>query len=283
MNADEAGETTTDRLAARFGSTLVRWLLGLMWLSNLNWKLPPDFGGIPPQCGGFCGHVQAGIDHPVVPGSSWAFEHLVAPNLALFGWVALLVETAVAAMLLSGRFLRVAALLSIAQSVAIGLAVANMPLNWYWSYLLMVGLSVAVLVHAPVTRPTRPRVMALVVAAYGTLLAASHASASLTGDGNTTWSLFSGGQAVPDEFGKAVFPGSVGLGLIFLAGAVLAWVLTGAGTAVRRMAGTLIVGVAAVLLLTYRADGLSIGLGSRATTSAALAMVGLGLLPDRTR
>jgi hypothetical protein len=50
---------------------------------------------------------------------------------------------------------------------AIGLAVANAPNEWYWAYLLMFGLSVAVIVEAPRVRAPSPRTTAVVVAVYG--------------------------------------------------------------------------------------------------------------------
>lgn len=166
-----------DRYTVRFGPVVVRWLLGLLWLSNVNWKVPTEFGGLR-------NYVQAGVDHPVVPGSAWMFEHLVLPQMGLFGWLTLFVEVGLAAALLIGRFLRTAAVISAAQAVGIGLAVANAPNEWFWAYFSMIGLSVAVLVQAPASRPHSARLMGAVVVVYGVVVAVSNAAAGFGGDAN---------------------------------------------------------------------------------------------------
>jgi hypothetical protein len=276
----DRGTARVDDVAARLGPVAVRWLAGLLWLSNVNWKTPPDFGG-DGGCAGLCGFVAAGVDHPVLPGSAALFEHLLLPRLALFGWVTLVVEVALAAMLLSGRFLRTAAVLGMIQSVAIGLAVANAPGEWFWAYLLMFGLHLAVLVQARGARPTSGSAMAVVTVGYGVLVALSHAGAGPTGDGTPAWTLFAGADGtindLPDELGRNLFTGSLALGaaLVVLGGA--AWILSRREARVRVAAGWVVVGVAAVGLLTYRSSGLAIGWGSSAATTGVLAALGLSL------
>jgi thiosulfate dehydrogenase [quinone] large subunit len=267
-----------DRWAGRYGPVAARWLLGLMWLSNVNWKVPTGFGGLR-------NFVQYGVDHPVAPGSAWVFDNLVLSQMALFGWFTLVVEVAVAALLLSGRFVRTAAVLSAAMSVGIGLAVANAPDEWYWAYLLMLGLSVAVLVLAPVTRPHSPRLMGAVVVGYGAVVAVTNWAAGFTGDDNVTRTLFTGRNDIPDEFGFNTFSGSVALGLVFVALGLGALVVDRVGDRARRALGWGVVGIATVLLFTYRGDPdtLVIGLGSRAVSCGVLATLGLSLLPVRER
>jgi len=126
----------------------LRLTAGMLWLSNVGWKAPPDFGESADRCRGLCGFVQAGIDHPVAPGYPWVLENLVRPNLAVFGWGVLVVEFLLAAMLLAGVFTRLAAVVGFAQSVAIGLSVANAPGEWYWSYALMAALHLALFAMA---------------------------------------------------------------------------------------------------------------------------------------
>lgn len=75
-------------------------------------------------------------------------ENVVSPNLAAFGYLTLVTEFLLAVLLLSGALTRLAALVGIAQSIAIGLTVANAEGEWYWSYLLMAALHVAVLAMA---------------------------------------------------------------------------------------------------------------------------------------
>ncbi|MGH9211386.1 MAG: hypothetical protein ACRD2C_11995 [Acidimicrobiales bacterium] len=257
----------------------VVWLAGLMWLSSVSWKVPSDFGDTASGCAGLCGFVEDGIEHPVVPGSGWVLDNIVQRQLALFGWITLLAETALAALLLSRRHLRIAAALGVAQSLAIGLTVANAPDEWYWAYLLMVGVHLAILSFAPGLRPTSAKAMAVTVGLYGAMLAVAHAEAGFTGDGNDTWTLFTGGNDIPDELGRGTFPGSIALGLLLLGVAIAAWVFADADQHVRVTAGWGLVAAAVILLLTYRSDGLLLGLGSKAVTAGVLAAVGLSLAP----
>lgn len=130
---------------------VLRVTAGLLWLSNVSWKVPPNFGdrsgGAPltdDNCSQLCGYVREGINEPVAPGYPWVLENIVQPNLTAFGWTVLFVEFLLAALLLSGTFTRGAALLGLVQSAAIGLSVANASGEWYWSYILMATLHLAV-------------------------------------------------------------------------------------------------------------------------------------------
>ncbi len=268
----------TDRIdqeVARWGPTTLRIVAALLWLSNVSWKVPPDFGEVGSGCSGLCGFVNAGVENPVLPGSSWIFEQVVQPQLGVFGYIVLFTEAALAAMLLSGRFLRVAAVVGMVQSAGIGLAVANAEGEWYWSYGLMIALHLAILISAPVLRPTTARVMAGVTVGYGVVVVLAHLSGGITGDGSFT--LFEQRNDFPGDFGRSLFPGSIGLGLIFVALGVGLWFLDDAPRATRRAVGWAIVALAGILLATYGTDGLLIRLGSRATSAAVLAATGLCL------
>lgn len=267
---------TFDRLVGRAGPIAVRWLLGLMWLSNANWKVPQEFTSLRK-------YINAGVEHPVLPGSAWIFEQIILPRMSTFGWITLFIEVGLAAAFLSGRFLRVAGIVSVVQSFAIGLAVANAPHEWYWAYLLMIGLSIAVIVEAPRVRPPSPRTTAIIVAAYGLIISANNLLANPADGGKRT--LFTGGNDIPDQFANAVFAGAVALGIGFVAVAAAAWFISAADERIRTIVGGITIAVAAVLLLTYRSSprALAIGLGSRAVHCAVLAVVGLSLLPINRR
>jgi hypothetical protein len=274
-----------DHFAARWVPVTLAGVAGLLWLSNAGWKVPPEFGETADRCSGLCGFVAAGIEDPVVPGSRWILDTIVQPNLALFGWLTLFVEATLAALLLSRRFLRTAAVLGVAQSLAIGLTVANAPDEWYWAYLLMIALHLAVLGYAAVLRPVRPRTMATAAGLYGVVVAIAHAEAGFGGDGNDTWTVFTGGNDVPDEFGRGTFPGSIALGVLLVGLAVVAWRLAGTDRRVRTTSGWALVALSAILLVTYDSSGLVIGLGSRAANAVVLAALGLTLArptPDDT-
>ncbi len=117
--------------------TVLRVLLGLMWLYNVSWKRAPDFG--KDAGNGLYKFTSYAVDYPVLAPYAWVTENLILPVFPVFGWVVLIAETALAVMLLTGSFVRLAALIGLAQSLAIGLSVAYAPHEWPWSYFLMIG------------------------------------------------------------------------------------------------------------------------------------------------
>lgn len=125
------------------GLAALRILLGLMWLYNVAWKRAPDFGEQADN--GLYHFASLAVAHPVLPPYSWVVENFVLPNITLFGYGVLIVETALAVLLLSGAVVRVAAALGIAQSLAIALSVAFAPGEWPWAYWLMIGAHLVLL------------------------------------------------------------------------------------------------------------------------------------------
>ncbi len=124
----------------------VRVVVALMWIQNLNWKIPPDFGRA--RHADLWRFVNDAVVHPVVPAYSWVVEHVVQPNFVAFGWVTLLTEFGLGVFLLAGLFTRFWALVGIAQSLAITLSVLNTPGEWHWSYFLMIAAHVLLLAVA---------------------------------------------------------------------------------------------------------------------------------------
>jgi uncharacterized membrane protein YphA (DoxX/SURF4 family) len=116
---------------------VVRILVGLMWLANIEWKRPSDFG--QHQKNGLYKYVDAAISHRVFGPWSWIVEHIVLKQYTLFGWSTLLLESTLAAMLLLGLWTRPVAMIGAANSVAIALSVLHYPNEWPWSYYLMIG------------------------------------------------------------------------------------------------------------------------------------------------
>jgi len=268
-----------DSASARWGPATLRWIAAMLWLSNVVWKIPPTFGRSGPDCGGLCYYTRAGVDHPVLPGAPWLFEHIISPHLWAFGWITIVSEVALAALLMSGRFQRSAAVLGIVQSFAIMAAVANTPGEWFWAYILMIGLHLGVLVTASTARPQSARAMAGATIGFGVIIAIAHSGEGLTGRAFTLFvdppNTF---RPLPNEFGRNVFTGSVALGLIVAAigiGGIIASKVLDA--AQQRIAGMALVVVAVVLMFTYDEGGLLIGLGSSTTMVAVLAALGLGL------
>lgn len=280
MDAIETADrvsATVDDAARKWGPAVLRITAALLWLSNVSWKVPPDFGRKGSSCRGLCGYIEAGIQHPVIPGSAWVFEHIVSPNLTAFGWITIVVEVMLAAALLSGRFLRTAAIVGIAQSFAIMTAVANANGEWYWSYLLMMALHLAVLVTLPSAEPVAARTTAWVVTIYGALVAVVHAGAGFGGDGNSSWTLFGGRTGLPDDFGRNVFPGSIASGILLLALGLAAFAVSKLRAELQHVVGWVLTGFGALLMATVGSDGLLIGLGSRSSTSVLIIALGLAL------
>jgi thiosulfate dehydrogenase [quinone] large subunit len=121
--------------------------VGLLWLQNVGWKIPPDFGrGDPPS--GLYRFTGYAVEYEVFPPYAWFVDRVVLPNFTVFGWLVLLVEAALGAFLLIGLATRFWAVVGVAQTVAITLSVLNAPDEWVWSYLLMLLAHAAVFATA---------------------------------------------------------------------------------------------------------------------------------------
>lgn len=128
------------------GAAFLRVLVGLLWLYNVAWKRPPHFGQDSGK--GLFKFTHYAVEYPVFPPFSWVVEHIVLPNFAAFGWMVLAAETTLAVLLLTGAWVRLAALLGIAQAASIGLSVAFAPNEWPWSYWLLIGAHALLLVSS---------------------------------------------------------------------------------------------------------------------------------------
>ena len=264
-----------DRVGERWGPTVLRWTAALLWLANVNWKVPPDFGRSGDRCVALCRYVEAGVEFPVAPGSAWFFDNVASPNLALFGWVTLVVESVLVVLLVSGRFVRSAAVLGMAMSAGIGVAVANAEHEWYWSYVLMIALHLAILVTA------RDR-----SAAVGPGDGRRHRRLRRRGGGRPCGRRVHGLRRL-----AAVQPGQRPAGRVGPETpspdpSRSVWASSssvspagsrpiGSIRGIRRIVGWVLVGVGAALLVTYEQGGLVIGLGSRPGNACVLAAFGL--------
>jgi thiosulfate dehydrogenase [quinone] large subunit len=114
-----------------------RIAVGLMWLANLHWKVPPDFG--EDNGGGLFKYSESVTRNSPFAPFTWVTEEIILPNFTLFGWFTLVVETIVAALLLVGYRTRVVALLGAALTVPIFLSVLyyDRADEWSWAYILM--------------------------------------------------------------------------------------------------------------------------------------------------
>lgn len=125
------------------GATILRVVVGLLWIYNVAWKRAPNFG--EDAGNGLYKFTKLAVDHPVFPPFTWVVENAVLPNFQFFGWGVLLAETILAVLLITGAYIRFAALLGIAQSVAIAMSVAYAPGEWPWAYWMMIAIHIALL------------------------------------------------------------------------------------------------------------------------------------------
>lgn len=140
VNQIETGRATRAVLAA------VRIAVGLMWLQNVNWKRPPDFGQAAHN--GLYQYTADAVKHPVLGAFSWLVQNVIYPNFALFGWAVLIAEFCLGAFLLVGLLTRFWAAIGILQTIAITLSVLNTPGEWQWSYYLMFAAQLVILATA---------------------------------------------------------------------------------------------------------------------------------------
>lgn len=270
---------TVDRITTAWGAEVLRWVAALLWLGNVSWKRPPDFGRTAKGCAALCKYTKAGIDHPVVPGAPWLFEHIISPHLWAFGWLTILIEGALVVLLVSGRYRRTAAVIGIIQSFAIMSAVANAPGEWYWSYLLMIALHLALLITAPSAHMPSASTTAVVTIGFGALMALVHSGEGPTG---TAFTLFSGRSDLPDDLGRNLFGGSVLLGVIIIAVGVVGLLLVRLRLDQQRIAGMVIGAIGIILAFTYGPHGLLLRLGSTTTTACFIVALGLALAVQNT-
>lgn len=135
-----------DSRLARGGVAVLRIGVALLWIQNVAWKTPPDFGRHANN--GLYFFTRFAVDRPVFAPYAWFVEHVVLPNFAFFGWMTLIIEAGLGAFLLIGLATRFWAVVGLAQSLAITLSVLNAPHEWHWSYYLMILAHIAVFASA---------------------------------------------------------------------------------------------------------------------------------------
>lgn len=92
------------------------------------------------------------------------------------------------------------------------------------------------------------------------------------------WVLFGGGTGFPDDFGRSVFAGSIGLGLVIAVAGVIIVVARGRIAAGLGLAMLLF---GALIVVAYQSSGNV--LAARPAGGAVLVAAGIALLASRTR
>jgi len=122
----------------------LRILLGVLWLANLSWKLPPDFGKNDPE--GLLYNFQRAEKYAVIGPLQDISREVIIPHFTLFGWLVFLAELTAGTLLLLGLWTRIGALIGLVQSIAITLLVVRAPGEWVWTYVMFVDIGLVVLV-----------------------------------------------------------------------------------------------------------------------------------------
>ena len=138
-----------ERDRSDWGIAALRVLMGVLWLANLTWKLPPDFGRHDPRGLMYSFHQaeQYAIGAPL----RRFMSDVVIPHFTLFGWQVFLVEAVAGVLLLLGWHTRVGAVIGLLQAIAITVLTARAPNQWFWGFVLFIAVSL-VLVLVPSNR-----------------------------------------------------------------------------------------------------------------------------------
>ena len=131
-----------NRLA--WGFVALRLLMGALWLSNLSWKLPPDFGRDQPR--GLMYSFQQAEHHALVEPLRRFVAHVVIPHFSVFGWQVFLVEAIAGILLLLGWHTRIGAAIGLVQAIAITVLTVQAPNQWAWGFALFVAVSLLLVV-----------------------------------------------------------------------------------------------------------------------------------------
>lgn len=128
--------TASDRLFAA-----ARIALGLYWLYEQHWKLPPDFGLHQPR--GLMFSFQQSIQYPTLGPYRTFLQDVVVPHFHLFGWLVFLGETLIGMLLTLGLFTRLAALLGTLEAVNLLVSQGATP-EGLWIYLAILAANLFV-------------------------------------------------------------------------------------------------------------------------------------------
>ena len=134
----DIGGADADRMALALA--LLRIAVGIVWLANLSWKLPPDYGRHDPR--GLLYSFHQAERYAVVGPLRDLVSDAVIPHFTIFGTLVFLVELAAGLSLTLGFMTRAGALIGTVQAATIMLLVARAPDEWFWGYAMFLLLNV---------------------------------------------------------------------------------------------------------------------------------------------
>ena len=142
QNQDRAEGALQHRSTSYGALSVIRIALGLYWLYEQHWKLPPDFGLHDPR--GLMFAFQQSIQYPTVDLYRSFLQEVVVPHFHLFGWLLGFTEVAIGASLVLGAMTRAGALVSVLQAVNLLIAQGGTP-EGPWIYVVLLAASLFIL------------------------------------------------------------------------------------------------------------------------------------------
>ena len=126
--------------AAAFAAA--RIAVGLYWLYEQHWKLPPEFGLHDAR--GLMFAFQQSIEYPTIDLYRTFLQNVVVPHFHLFGWLLGFAEVAIGLSLVLGACARAGALLGVLQAVNLLIAQGRTP-EGPWIYVAILAANLFVL------------------------------------------------------------------------------------------------------------------------------------------
>jgi thiosulfate dehydrogenase [quinone] large subunit len=127
---------------------ICRILIGVLWLTALIWKLPPNF--IPLEgLRSLKEWMELEVQYALLPIYGQFVQSIVLPNFTLFAWAIFVVELLIGSGLLLGVFTRAAAVLGLLMSLNLMIGLSAVPGEWPWSYIMLVMFQALFVVTEP--------------------------------------------------------------------------------------------------------------------------------------
>jgi uncharacterized membrane protein YphA (DoxX/SURF4 family) len=143
-------DASLDRIG-QIGMIIARLIIGYMWITQLQWKLPPQFG-CPPDFAvstslqarttGLCDWTGLMAEYSKIPAHGEFVKNVIVPNLSWMGWGIWLMEAFIAVSLILGLLSRLGALLGFVQAVNLYIGLTAIPFEWYWTYGMLYTLHI---------------------------------------------------------------------------------------------------------------------------------------------
>ena len=132
------------------GATLaiIRVAMGLLWLTNLSWKLPPSFDCDPGEGNGLCYWMGEMVEHSRIGLHAEFVEEVALPNYEVLGYLVVGSEALAGVLLVGGLFTRYAGLLGFLMSMNLYIGLSASPDEWVWSYAMMALLHLVIVALA---------------------------------------------------------------------------------------------------------------------------------------